>query len=65
MSLTFPRCRHCNDLVGTRVGRGLCRKCWNDKGTRERYCPVATFGGHTHRQLKVLKEYVESQDSRR
>jgi hypothetical protein len=38
-------CRHCKQLRGARVGRGLCRTCWEDKTIRERYPPLAAFGG--------------------
>jgi hypothetical protein len=39
------RCRNCGVIVNTRVGRGLCRQCWNDPAIRAAYPPLAPFGG--------------------
>lgn len=40
-------CRHCSDIFAARVGRGLCRKCWNQPAVRKKYGPIAKFGGAT------------------
>lgn len=50
-------CRHCKEPFSDRAGRGLCRSCWNDKSIRDRYPPVAAFGGKDawKEQRKALK----------
>lgn len=53
----FNHCRHCREVIGiARVGRGLCRKCWDDKAIRSMYPPVATFGGNVMEQIRRFKE---------
>ncbi len=39
------QCKHCKMAFKERVGRGLCRKCWNDEGIRNLYPPVSTQPG--------------------
>ncbi len=40
-------CKHCGKAFDARVGRGLCRTCWEDQPTRDKYSPLA----NTHGQL--------------
>ena len=46
------RCKNCNKLVSTRVGRGLCRRCWDNRGIRRWFAVVAPFGGSAACRLK-------------
>lgn len=39
------KCRECGDDIVERVGRGLCRPCWNVPEIRFKHPPVASFGG--------------------
>jgi hypothetical protein len=38
-------CRHCKVEHSSRVGRGLCRTCWDNKDIKALYAPLAPFGG--------------------
>lgn len=38
-------CVECGAEVYSRVGRGLCRKCWDDPLVRAKHPPLAPFGG--------------------
>ena len=38
-------CRHCKQPYPSRIGRGLCRDCWDNIEIRQQYPPVAAFGG--------------------
>lgn len=38
------QCRNCPSTYTVRVGRGLCRVCWNDQLIREKYPVIAPFG---------------------
>ena len=45
-------CRHCLTPFNCRTGRGLCRTCWNDPAIKERYKPLANFGGRAAWRLR-------------
>ncbi len=38
-------CLNCGRPIPCRVGRGLCRGCWNDRAVRERFPRLAPFAG--------------------
>lgn len=65
--LEAKRCRHCNEVITARAGRGLCRPCWDIPEIKEKYPPVAPFGGNTRQngptredRINLLKERHEA-----
>ncbi len=59
-------CIHCQRKYHSRSGRNLCRTCWQDKPTRERYPKVAAFGSwraarisHSVRRANKIREMVQ------
>lgn len=56
-------CRHCKQPYPSRVGRGLCSKCFKDISIRELYPLVAPFGGaeasKVWEQQKVLRSHTD------
>jgi hypothetical protein len=42
---TVKNCLHCEKPTPTRVARGLCRPCWDQDDIREKFPPLAPFGG--------------------
>ena len=51
-------CHHCKKIMTGRIGRGLCRPCWDDRSIRERYPQVAPFGGKVAGKMsRRLKNY--------
>lgn len=51
-------CLHCATPFGCRIGRGLCRGCWNDVAIRVLYPPLAPFAGKkasdcSHRRYRI------------
>lgn len=49
-------CRHCEKVILARVGRGLCRRCWDDKKVRAKYPILAPFGGRNEIAIKLAKQ---------
>ncbi len=54
-------CRNCNDYYSVRAGRGLCRKCWDDKIIRVKYPLLAQFGGEEASKFQFRQEIPDSQ----
>ena len=49
-------CKHCEREYKVRVGRGLCRSCWNKPEVRKKYHEVASFGGAGAANVRYTKE---------
>ena len=54
-------CEHCGNPYQKRVGRGLCRVCWNDKAIREQYPIKAAFGGVEAAALRLPRRKTMSE----